>query len=113
MAAEASNSHEDLVMMPIIGDAKEREPGCHVLVTEIAPYNLYACVKSMMLLRKVIEEGFPLRLLNVLGHRMPLRMLAPGETVMGMPARGSYFTPALYRGSEQVVCQCSVYPHAA
>jgi hypothetical protein len=47
----------------------------------------------MVRLRKIIQEGFPVRLLNVLGHYMSPRMLAPGETVMYLPARESSSRP--------------------
>src|SRR5262245_56627906 len=70
MAADASNSNEDLVMMRIIGDAREGEPGCGFLVTEVATNDLHAGFKPMMRLRKIIQESFPVRLLNVLGHRL-------------------------------------------
>jgi len=93
-------SNEDLVMMRIIGEARAGEPGRDFLVTEVSTNDLHVSFKTMMLLRKIIQEGFPVRLLNVLGHRVSPRMLAPGETVMCMPERGlSSVAPALYRGS--------------
>ena len=100
MAADASDGHEDLVMMRIIGDPCEGEPGGHFLVTEGATHDLYAGVKPMMFLRKVIQEGFPVRLFNVLGHRVSPSMLAPGETVMYITERGSSsIAPAPYPGA--------------
>ena len=70
MAADAPDRHEDLVMMRIIGDTREGQPGRHLLVPKVVPYNLDVCIKSMVLLCHVIQKGFPLRLWNVLGHRV-------------------------------------------
>jgi hypothetical protein len=89
MAADTSERHKNLVMMWIIGDASKGQPGRHLLVPKVAPYNLDACIKAMVLLCHVILKGFPLRLWNVLGHRVSPRRLAPGELVMCLPARGS------------------------
>src|SRR5215831_17080562 len=100
MAADAPDGNEDLVMMRIIGDARAGEPGRDFLVTEVSTNDLQAGFKTMMFLRKIIQEGFPVRLLNVLGHRISPYMLAPGETVMYLPARGSSsVAPVFYRGS--------------
>ena len=88
MAVDTADGNEDLAMMRIIGDAREGEPGRDFLVTEVSTKDLHAGFKTMMLLRKIIQAGFPSRLLNVLGHHISPSMLAPGETVMGMPARG-------------------------
>jgi hypothetical protein len=97
IATDAPDRDEDLMMMRIIGDPREGQPDCHVLVTEISTDDLDAGVKTMMLLRKVIQEDFPVRVLNVLGHRFSSGMLAPGKMVMCMPARGSASgAPALY-----------------
>ena len=83
--------------------------GHHFLVTEVTTYNLYACVKSMMLLRNVIQKGFPLRLCNVLGHRVSPSMLAPGENGEMYARRGSSLSPQHHiEGLEQVSCQCCV-----
>src|SRR5262249_31260465 len=70
MAADGADGHEDLAMMRIIGDPREREPGSHFLVPEIPPNDFYTGVKTVVLLRQVIKKRFPLRLLNVLGHRV-------------------------------------------
>src|SRR5689334_14180273 len=100
MAADTADRHEDLVMMRIIGDASEGEPGRHFLVTKISPHDLDAGFKSLVRLREVIQKGFPLCLRNVLGHRVSPRRLAPGELVMCMRTRvSSSVAPALARGS--------------
>src|SRR4029434_457658 len=93
MAADAPDGNEDLAMMRIIGDTREGEPGRGFLVTEVSTHDLHTGFKTMMRLRKIIQEGFPVRLLNVLGHRVSPHMLAPGETVMYLPARGSSSVP--------------------
>jgi hypothetical protein len=84
MAADAPDGNEDLVMIRIIGDPREGEPGRDCLVTEGPANELQACFKTMMLLRKVIKKDAPVRLLNVLGHPVSPCMIALGETVMGM-----------------------------
>ena len=85
MAADTADGHEDLVLMRIIGDTREGEPGRDFLVTEVSTNDLHAGFKTMVRLRKVIQEDFPACLLNVLGHGVSPRRLAPGETVMCMP----------------------------
>ena len=100
MAADASDRHEDLVVMRIIGDAREWEPGRHLLVTKVSPNNLDAGFKTMVRLREVIQKGFPVCLRNVLDHRVSPSRLTLGEPVMCMLARGSSsVAPALSRGS--------------
>jgi hypothetical protein len=59
MAADAPDGNEDLVMMRIIGDACEGEPGRAFLVTEVSTHDLHAGFKTMVRLRKIIQEGFP------------------------------------------------------
>ena len=62
--------------------------------------DLHADFKTMLGLRQILQEGFPVRVLNDLGHRVSPRMLAPGETVLCMPERDlSSVAPALRRGS--------------
>src|SRR6266545_4802930 len=117
MAADAPNGDEDLVMMRIIGDTRERKPCCHFLVPEGATNDLHACFKTVLLLGKVIQKGFPVGLLNVLSHRVSSGILAPGETVMCVSERGfSSITPAPWTSAEsieQVLCQFFDCPHTA
>ena len=114
MAADAPDGNEDLVMMRIIGDAHEGEPGRGFLVTEVSTNNLHAGFKTMMRLRKIIQESFPVRLLNVLGHRISPRMLAPGETVMYLQQGAPPLSPQYsIEGLEQVLCQPFVSTRAA
>src|SRR5712691_12200221 len=117
MAAAAPDSNEDLVMMRIIGDPREGEPGRDFLVAEGAANDLHACFKPMMLLRKVIQKGSPVCLRNVLGHRVSPSIITLVTTVMGRAEPGSPLwlpapcAPAACR--EQVLCQCSSWPHTA
>jgi hypothetical protein len=113
MAADAPDGNEDLVMMRIIGDAREGEPGRDFLVTEVSTNDLQAGFKTMMFLRKIIQEGFPLRLLNVLGHRISPSLLAPGETVMYLPGAPPRSPQYSIEDLEQVLCQFFVSTCAA
>jgi hypothetical protein len=113
MAADAPDGNEDLVMMRIIGDAREGEPGRGFLVTEVSTHDLQAGCKTMMFLRKIIQEGFPVRLLNVLGHRISPSMLAPGETVMYLPGAPPWSPQYSIEDLEQVLCQFFVSTCAA
>jgi hypothetical protein len=67
----------------------------------------------MMFLRKIIQEGFPLRLLNVLGHRISPSLLAPGETVMYLPGAPPRSPQYSIEDLEQVLCQFFVSTCAA
>ena len=59
MAADTADGHEDLVMMRIIGDTREGEPARDFLVTDVATKDLHVGFKTMVRLRKVIQEDFP------------------------------------------------------
>src|SRR5262245_64829378 len=113
MAADTTDGHEDLVMMRIIGNTREGEPSRDFLVTEVATNDLHAGFKTMMFLRKIIQEGFPVRLLNVLGHRISPSLLAPGETVMYLPGAPPRSPQSSIEDLEQVLCQFFVSTRAA
>src|SRR5437867_11559467 len=111
MAADASTSNEDLVMMWIIGDPREGEPGGDFLIAEGAAHDLHTYVKPMMLLRQVIEKGTPVCLLNVFSHRVSSGMITLVTTVMGRAEPGSASMTSAPCASakcrEQVLCQSS------
>jgi hypothetical protein len=81
MAADTSDSDEDLLMMRIIGNAREGQPERHVLGTEVSSNDLDAGFETAMLLRKVIKKGFPIGSLNRLSHGMSPDMSMLVETM--------------------------------
>src|SRR5215510_11668096 len=117
MAADAPDRHEDLVMMRIIGDAREGQPGHHGLVPEVTTNDFQARVKTMVLLRHVIQKGFPVCLHNMLCHGVSPDMSALVAPVME-PHRASHSSvapapQARIEGVEQVLCQCCNWTQAA